>query len=129
LRPTVPARPLRILFVDDDRATRDGYAAYLDSHGYEVTTTASGEDALRFAVAERPAVIILDLGLKDMDGWEVARRLKADPNTAAVPIVAFTGASLPHEKISAMRAGCDRVVTKPCTPTELLEQIARCLDS
>jgi len=118
---------LRILFVDDDRATREGYAAYLDSCGYDVTTTASGQDALRRAVEQRPSLVVLDLGLKDMDGWEVARRLKAEPITADTPIIAFTGAGLPHERISAMRAGCDRVVTKPCAPTALLEQIARCL--
>jgi two-component system cell cycle response regulator DivK len=121
------ARRVRILFVDDDRATREGYAAYLDSCGYDVTITASGQDALRRAVEQRPSVIVLDLGLKDMDGWEVARRLKAGPDTATVPIIAFTGASLPHERISAMRAGCDRVVTKPCAPTALLEQITLCL--
>jgi CheY-like chemotaxis protein len=118
---------LRILFVDDDRATREGYAAYLDSCGYDVTTTASGQDALRRAVEQRPSLVVLDLGLKDMDGWEVARRLKAEPITADTPIIAFTGAGLPHERISAMRAGCDRVVTKPCVPTALLEQITRCL--
>jgi len=121
------ARRVRILFVDDDRATREGYAAYLDSCGYDVTITASGQDALRRAVEQRPSVIVLDLGLKDMDGWEVARRLKAGPDTATVPIIAFTGASLTHERISAMRAGCDRVVTKPCAPTALLEQITLCL--
>jgi len=76
------ARRVRILFVDDDRATREGYAAYLDSCGYDVTITASGQDALRRAVEQRPSVIVLDLGLKDMDGWEVARRLKAGPDTA-----------------------------------------------
>ena len=121
--------PVRILFVDDDRSTREGYAVYLESYGYQVRTTGSGEEALRFAASERPAVIVLDLGLKDMDGWEVARQLKADAGTAAIPIVAFTGASLQHERISAMRAGCDRVVTKPCTPTDLLEQITKCLES
>jgi len=121
--------PVRILFVDDDRSTREGYAVYLESHGYQVRTTGSGEEALRFAASERPAVIVLDLGLKDMDGWEVARQLKADAGTAAIPIVAFTGASLQHERISAMRAGCDRVVTKPCTPTDLLDQITKCLES
>ena len=120
-------RRVRILFVDDDRATREGYAAYLDSCGYDVTITASGQDALRRAGEQRPSVIVLDLGLKDMDGWEVARRLKAGPDTATVPIIAFTGASLTHERISAMRAGCDRVVTKPCAPTALLEQITLCL--
>jgi CheY-like chemotaxis protein len=118
---------VRILFVDDDRATREGYAAYLDSCGYDVTTTASGQDALRRAVEQPPSLVVLDLGLKDIDGWEVARRLKAEPSTAAMPIIAFTGAALPHERISAMRAGCDRVVTKPCAPTALLEQITRCL--
>ena len=121
--------PVRILFVDDDRSTREGYAVYPESHGYDVRTTGSGQEALRFAIQEPPSVIVLDLGLKDMDGWEVARRLKAEPATKAVPIVAFTGASLPHERISAMRAGCDRVVTKPCTPTDLLEQITKCLES
>ena len=120
--------PVRILFVDDDRSTREGYAIYLESFGYEVRTTGSGQEALRFATTEPPAVIVLDLGLKDVDGWEVARRLKADAVTAAIPIVAFTGASLPHERASAMRAGCDRVVTKPCTPTELLAQITKCLE-
>src|SRR5689334_1866275 len=121
------ARRVRILFVDDDRATREGYAAYLNSCGYDVTITASGQDALRRAVEQRPSVIVLDLGLKDMDGWEVARRLKAEPDTATVPIIAFTGASLTHERISAMRAGCDRVLTKPCAPMALLEQITLCL--
>lgn len=120
--------PVRILFVDDDRSTREGYAVYLESYGYQVRATGSGQEALRFAASERPAVIVLDLGLKDMDGWEVARQLRADAVTAAIPIVAFTGASLPHERISAMRAGCDRVVTKPCTPAELLEQITKCLE-
>ena len=117
----------RILFVDDDRATREGYAAYFDSCGYDVRATGSGNDALRFAVEEQPSVIVLDLGLKDVDGWEVARRLKADPITACVPIIAFTGAALPHERISAMRAGCDRVVTKPCPPAALLEEITKCI--
>jgi CheY-like chemotaxis protein len=118
---------VRILFVDDDRATREGYAAYLDSCGYDVKATGSGQDALQSAFEQCPSLIVLDLGLKDMDGWEVARRLRAEPITAAVPIIAFTGAGLAHERISAMRAGCDRVVTKPCAPTALLDQITRCL--
>jgi len=71
---------------------------------------------------------VTDLGLQDVDGWEIARRLKGVTRTASVPIIAFTGADLPHERISAMRAGCDRVVTKPCAPNNLLEEIARCID-
>jgi CheY-like chemotaxis protein len=117
-----------ILYVEDDRSTREGYVAYLESRGYHVNATGSGHDALALALHSRPAVIVLDLGLKDMDGWEVARRLKADPATTDVPIIAFTGASLTHERISAMRAGCDRVVTKPCAPSALVGEIERCLD-
>lgn len=117
----------RILYVEDDRSTREGYVAYLESRGYDVHATGSGADALALALQSPPAVIVLDLGLRDMDGWEVARRLKADAATADVPIVAFTGASLQHERISAMRAGCDRVVTKPCAPPALVAEIERCL--
>ena len=121
------ASALHILFVDDDRATRDGYSAYLETCGYAVMTAASGADVMASALEWHPVVIVLDLGLKDVDGWEVARRLKADPRTASVPIIAFTGADLTHERISAMRAGCDRYLTKPSAPSVLVEQIERCL--
>jgi CheY-like chemotaxis protein len=124
---SVQHQRIPILFVDDDRSTREGYAAYLEGCGYDVTVTGSGHEALRLASGLRPAVVILDLGLNDLDGWEVARRLKADPTTAALPIIAFTGAGLAHERVSAMRAGCDRVVTKPCEPMVLIEEIERCL--
>lgn len=120
------AEPVRILFVEDDRATREGYAAYLKDNGYDVIASGSGREAVDVAITWLPAVIVLDLGLKDLDGWEVARRLRADTRTEALPIIAFTGADLPHERISAMRAGCDRVVTKPCAPGALLDEILRC---
>ena len=74
-----------------------------------------------------PNVIVLDLGLPDIDGWEVARRLKAASGTASIPIIALTGAHLPHERVSAMRAGCDRHLTKPCVPADLVDAIQRCM--
>ena len=97
-----------MLLVEDDANTRAAYAAYLCRVGADVYAVASGEHALRVSPLWAPDVIVLDLGLPDIDGWEVARRLKAAPSTAAVPIVALTGATLPHERVSAMRAGCDR---------------------
>ena len=124
---SAPNSGTRILYVEDDRSTREGYVAYLENCGYVVSATGSGNDALALVRQNRPTVIVLDLGLKDMDGWEVARQLKADPATAGVPIIAFTGASLTHERISAMRAGCDRVVTKPCAPSALVGEIDRCV--
>ena len=123
---TRPAR-FRVVFVDDDAASRSGYAAYLDRCGFEVYAVGSGEEALTVAADCAPNVVVLDLGLPDTDGWEVARRLKGSPTTAAVPIIALTGAMLPHERASAMRAGCDRYLTKPCVPTDLLQAIRQCL--
>jgi two-component system, cell cycle response regulator DivK len=118
-------QPIRVLFVEDDRATRDGYHAYLTAHGLEVQSAANAHEALLFAATVAPDVIVLDLGLPDIDGWEVARQLKAGPRTMSVPIIALTGAAMPHERASAMRAGCDRYLTKPCVPADLLEAIRR----
>ena len=71
--------------------------------------------------------MVLDLGLPDVDGWEVARRLKADNQTKGIPIVAFSGRSMQHEQISALRAGCDVYLTKPCAPDRLLSTIQKLL--
>jgi CheY-like chemotaxis protein len=84
---------------------------------------------LTLAFGWRPDVVVLDLGLPDIDGWEVARRLKADSVTAGVAIIAVTGSDLPHERVSAMRAGCDRHLAKPCSPAELIAAIEQCAGS
>jgi CheY-like chemotaxis protein len=116
----------RVLLVEDNAAARRGYAAYLSLHEYDVVEAATGADALSAARATAPDVILLDLGLPDIDGWEVARQLKADDRTAAIPLIALTGSDLPHERISAMRAGCDRHLSKPCAPEAVLDAIRRC---
>ena len=120
------SRYARVLFVDDDSASRAGYTALLTDLGHEVMSAATGRQALMLADTWAPDVIVLDLGLPDIDGWEVARQLKAAPWTAATPIIALTGADLPHERVSAMRAGCDRHLTKPCSPADLVDAIHRC---
>lgn len=116
---------VRVLFVEDDDAARNGYVAFLTGCGYDLIPAATGHDALTLATGCVPDVIVLDLGLPDIDGWEVARRLKADPRTTAVPIIALTGADLPHERVSALRAGCDRHLAKPCPPADVLHAIER----
>ncbi len=123
---TKPTTSIRVLFVDDNSATREGYTTYLAKSGYDVTPAATGQQALSLASTWAPNVIVLDLGLPDIDGWEVARQLKAAPSTVAIPIIALTGADLPHERVSAMRAGCDRHLTKPCSPADLVDAIQRC---
>jgi CheY-like chemotaxis protein len=118
---------IRVLFVDDDSATREGYVAHLASCGYDVMPAATGTQALVLASTWAPNVIVLDLGLPDVDGWEVARQLKAALRTVAIPIIALTGSDLPHERVSAMRAGCDRHLAKPCVPADLVDAIQRCI--
>ena len=120
-------RAIRLLLVDDDTATRDGYTSYLAGAGYDVLSAATGHEALITAATSVLDVIVLDLALPDVDGWEVARQLKAAPGTATIPIIALTGANLPHERVSAMRAGCDRYVVKPCEPSDLAAMIQRCV--
>ena len=122
-----PRTPFRVLFVDDDAATREGYRAFLAGCGYDVMPAATGIEALSLASTSAPDVIVLDLGLPDIDGWEVARRLRAVPGTLAIPIIALTGSDREQERASAMRAGCDRHLGKPCVPADLVEAIRRCL--
>ena len=123
---TSPKSYVRVLFVDDDSATRAGYAAHLARCGYDVKPVGTGGEALVLASTWVPSVIVLDLGLPDIDGWEVARQLKAGARTGAIPIIALTGSDLPHERVSAMRAGCDRHLAKPCVPADLVDAIERC---
>ena len=127
---TKPQTAIRVLFVDDDSATRAGYTKFLAHFGYQVMPAATGQEALTLASTCAPDVIVLDLGLPDIDGWEVARQLKTGSLTAATPIIALTGAGLlSHERVSAMRAGCDQYLTKPCSPVEVADAIRRCTES
>jgi CheY-like chemotaxis protein len=117
----------QLMLVDDDKHTRDGYRTYLSSKGFRVHAFDGGIDALEFARASMPDLVVLDLGLPDVDGWEVARRLKSDALTKDIPIIAFSGRSMHHEQVSALRAGCDIHLTKPCAPDLLLGAIHKLL--
>ena len=119
--------PRRVLLVEDEPAALRGFAQYLGANGYRVLEAPTGADGLTLAMTCVPDVIVLDLGLPDIDGWEVARTIRAVPATRSVPIIALTGATMPHEQVSAMRAGCDRHLAKPCEPTDLLQAIRSCL--
>ena len=107
----------RLMLVDDDKHSREGYQLYLSGKGFRVHTFDGGVDALAFAKSSAPDLVVLDLGLPDVDGWEVARRLKRDDDTKDIPIIAFSGRSMQHEQVSALRAGCDVYLTNPVRPT------------
>jgi two-component system, cell cycle response regulator DivK len=119
----------RVLLVDDYPDAREMYTEYLEFSGYEVIGAGNGLEALQRAVDAAPDIILMDLSLPVMDGWEATRRLKADQRTASIPVVALTGHALAGISEGAKKAGCDAFVTKPCLPEDLVREIKRILDS
>ena len=117
----------RVLLVDDYADAREMYSEYLEFSGFDVIEAANGMEALQRAAEESPDIILMDLSLPVMDGWEATRRLKADPRTAAIPVVALTGHALAGISEGAKRAGCDAFVTKPCLPEDLVKEIRNVL--
>lgn len=113
----------RILIVDDDpNALRlIGYA--LQRQGYEIIVAQNGQEGLAKAQGEKPNLVILDLMMPAMDGYEVLRRLRADPSTARVPVILFTAKSQVDDKIAGFEAGADDYLTKPVTPVELTARV------
>ena len=124
---TKPARP-RVLLVDDYPDAREMYSEYLQFSGFDVVEAANGIEALQSAIERAPDIILMDLSLPVMDGWEATRRLKADDRTASIPVVALTGHALAGISEGAKRAGCDAFVTKPCLPEDLVKEIRKVLD-
>jgi len=102
----------RILLVEDNEMTRDMLARRLSRSGYEVIEAADGREALDLA-RDGIDLVVLDMSLPEMDGWEAARRLKGDPATRAIPIVAVTAHVMAGDREKALAAGCDGYVTKP----------------
>ena len=118
----------RVLLVDDYPDAREMYSEYLQFAGFDVVEAANGMEALQSAVEHEPDIILMDLSLPVMDGWEATRRLKADDRTKAIPVVALTGHALAGISEGARKAGCDAFVTKPCLPEDLVKQIRKVLD-
>src|SRR3954463_4401765 len=124
---TKSERP-RVLLVDDYPDAREMYTEYLEFSGFDVVEAGNGMEALERAIDSAPDIILMDLSLPVMDGWEATRRLKADKATARIPIVALTGHALAGMLEGAKNAGCDAFVTKPCLPEDLVKEIQKVLD-
>lgn len=114
-----------VLLVDDYTDAREMYTAYLEFAGFDVIGAANGMEALERADTQVPDIILMDLSLPVMDGWETTRRLKANARTAAIPVVALTGHALAAVVQGAKQAGCDGFVTKPCLPEDLVKEIRK----
>jgi two-component system, cell cycle response regulator DivK len=124
---TIKSDRPRVLLVDDYPDAREMYTEYLQYSGFEVVEAGNGIEALQRAVDAEPDIILMDLSLPVMDGWEATRRLKADQRTASIPVVALTGHALAGISEGAKKAGCDAFVTKPCLPEDLVKEIRKVL--
>jgi two-component system cell cycle response regulator DivK len=117
-----------VLVVEDYQDAREMYAAYLQFSGFDVAEAGNGVEAIEKTHELLPDIVLMDLALPRMDGWEATRRLKNDERTRHIPIVALTGHALAGHAEGAREAGCDAFVTKPCLPDALVAEIKRLLD-
>ena len=118
-----------VLVVDDMDDGREICAEYLAFRKYRVATAADGYEALAKAAELLPDIILMDLSLPGIDGWEATRRLKDDAATRHIPVVALTAHALKSAHDQAVAAGCDAVVTKPILPRDLEAEIRRILSA
>lgn len=124
---TQPPAGKHILVVDDYADALDIWAIYLQSMGYQVSTAADGLNAVAKAEQLLPDLIVLDLELPGLTGFEVAKRLRANPDTTHIPLIAATGYSHARQLDQARQSGFDAVVVKPCDPDMLVQEIERLL--
>lgn len=110
----------RILLVEDNELNRDMLSRRLRRDGHVVTIAIDGEQALNMARAEQPEIVLMDLSLPVIDGWETTRRLRADPATASLRIIALTSHAMTGDRQRAFAAGCDDYDTKPVDLPRLL---------
>lgn len=113
----------KILLVEDNEMNRDMLSRRLQRKGYHILTAESAELGLSLASLELPDLILMDITLPEMDGWEAALRLKADENTRHIPVIALTARALVSDQAKAFEVGCDDYDTKPVDFTRLTEKI------
>src|ERR1700752_5104535 len=113
----------KILLVEDNEMNRDMLSRRLVRRGYEVAIAVDGEQGVAMARSEAPALILMDMSLPGLDGWEATRRIKAAPETRGIPVIALTAHAMSGDREKAVAAGCDDFDTKPVDLVRLLEKI------
>jgi two-component system cell cycle response regulator DivK len=113
----------KILLVEDNEANRDMLSRRLARQGFEVSIAIDGKEGVESALANAPDLILMDMSLPVMNGWEASRALKADAKTARIPIIALTAHAMAGDREQALEAGCDDYDTKPVELPRLLEKI------
>lgn len=117
----------RVLLVEDNDMNRDMLSRRLRRRGFEVLIATDGAQGLAMAAAEKPDVILMDMSLPVLDGWEATRRLKAAPDTAGIPVIGLTAHAMATDRDKCLEAGCDEYDTKPVELSRLLDKIERLL--
>jgi two-component system, cell cycle response regulator DivK len=125
--PENPPCMKRILIVEDNEMNRDVLSRRLARHGFDVMLAHDGPQGLVTAKREAPDLILMDMGLPEIDGWECTRRLKADTTTRPIPIIALSAHAMVGDRQKALDAGCDEFDTKPIDFAGLLEKMDRLL--
>jgi CheY-like chemotaxis protein len=113
----------KILLVEDNEMNRDMLSRRLTKRGHEVVIAVNGQQGVDMAATENPEIILLDMSLPVMDGWEAARRLKGDPATQPIPIIALTAHAMAGDREKCLEAGCEDYDTKPIEFKRLLGKI------
>jgi two-component system cell cycle response regulator DivK len=119
----------RILLVEDNEDNRDMLSRRLQRKGYDVLCAVDGREGVDMALAERPDLILMDMSLPVLDGWQATREIKANPETSAIAIIALTAHAMSSDRDQALQAGCDDYDTKPIELPRLLEKIEALLPS
>ena len=114
----------KILLVEDNEMNRDMLSRRLERRGFQVVMAADGQQGVEMAQTEAPDLILLDMSLPVIDGWEAARRIKQAPDTRAIPVIALTSHAMAGDREQALASGCDDYDTKPVDLPRLLEKMA-----
>jgi CheY-like chemotaxis protein len=117
----------KVLLVEDNEMNRDMLSRRLTRKGYDVVIATDGADGIALAGAETPDLVLMDMSLPVVDGWEATRRLKADPQTQRIPVIALTAHAMAADEEKARAAGCDDYDTKPIEMPRLIEKMERLL--
>ena len=118
---------MKILVIEDNQDNRELVAFVLEHAGHEITTAVNGVEGIEAAKKQHPDLILLDLALPEMDGWEVAKKLSTDPSTTEITLVALTAFTAPEDKRRAMEAGCDGYLSKPINAATFPGEVAKFL--
>lgn len=121
------SRDRTVLIVEDNEDNRIVYSTILRHHGFRVSEALDGEEGIAKARRDLPDIILMDISIPLIDGWEVTQTLKRDASTTHIPVIALTAHAMPGDRERAMEVGCDGYLAKPCEPRAVLAEVNRLL--